>query len=44
MIYDYDSYMKAMKKQIYKAKREKTYSSRIFGAYRTQHVIGAVNI
>ena len=41
MIYDYDSYMKAMKKQIYKAKREKTYSSRIFGAYRTQHVIGA---
>lgn len=41
MIYDYDSYMKEMKKQIYKAKREKTYSSRIFGAYRTQHVIGA---
>lgn len=41
MTYDYDSYMKAMKKQIYKAKREKTYSSRIFGAYRTQHVIGA---
>lgn len=41
MIYDYDSYMKAMKKQIYKAKRENTYSSRIFGAYRTQHVIGA---
>lgn len=41
MIYDYDSYIKAKKKQIYKEKRAKTYSSRIFGAYRTQHVIGA---
>ena len=41
MIYDYDSYIKAMKKQIYKAKREKTYSVRLYGVYKTQPVIGA---